>query len=80
MPNQVIDEGSVVLLNTTGQAGTVTEFLTAETIQVLLRSGELWHGPVSAVRLPQSPEELSAAPIEFEKPAPKRTKRKSCSD
>ncbi len=70
-----MNEGDVVILNNTGQAGTLTEFLTSETVQVILRSLEIWHGPVSSCRLPQSREELDAAPLEVERPVHKRRKK-----
>lgn len=68
-------EGDVVLLLSSGQAGTITS-LTNESASVLLRNGYLWHGPVSQLRFPQSQEDLDAAPIDVEIHEPKRQRKK----
>lgn len=68
-------EGVVVIVSDTGQAGTVL-WTSADRVSVLLRNGEVWYGPVSMVREPQSPEDLSAAPIDVPRPEPKRKRNK----
>ncbi len=69
-----MNEGDVVIC-ATGQAGTCTQ-ITGDSIEILLRSGELWHGPKSQCRLPQSEADLAAAPVDVERPEPKRKRSK----
>lgn len=66
-------EGDLTIVDT-GQAGTVVQ-VSGTTIQVLLRSGEIWAGEVSRCREPQSPEDLAVAPIEVPRLEPKRKRR-----
>lgn len=70
----MVEEGSVVLLCSTGQAGTIIS-VSNENAFVLLRNGDIWVGPTNQLRLPQSTEELEFAPIDVERPAPKRKKK-----
>lgn len=69
-------EGLVVLVAPSGQAGTVVS-VNGESIWVLLRNGELWVGPSSMIREPQSDEDLAAAPVEVSRPEPKRKRRRN---
>lgn len=62
--NNEIKEGDVVIVGT-GQAGTLIN--TGSQFAVLLRNGDLWYGHPGLVRIPQSQEDLDAAPIEFDR-------------
>jgi hypothetical protein len=62
-----------VVICTTGQAGTVI-WATATDLGIRLRNGDLWAGPSSQCRYPQSREELDAAPKNVDT-KPRRTKR-----
>lgn len=67
-------EGDIVLLNTSGQAGTLSAYLTPDFVAVILRCGDLWYGNPASLRIPQSAEELAAAPITVEKIVPRQKK------
>ena len=69
--------GDVVIINTTGQAGTVSEILAPDMLQVILRNGEVYHGAPTSVRIPQSQEDLDAAPIDVDRLVPKKPKKAS---
>lgn len=62
--------GDVVIVST-GQAGTII-LNSADQFQVLLRNGEIWTGPSAQCRLPQDEADLAAAPIDVERPRPKK--------
>lgn len=65
----------LVVICGSGQAGTLTH-INGDAVEVLLRSGEIWTGPSSQVREPQSAEDLAAAPVTVERPEPKRKKER----
>lgn len=72
-------EGTVVITTDSGQAGTVI-LVYGDSAQVLLANGEIWQGQVRMLRLPQSREELDAAPLNVERVVPKPRKLKSRRD
>lgn len=61
----VIGEGTVVIVSS-GQAGTVV-YCDQHNITVLLRNLCLWQGKRSQVYVPQSQEEVDAAPLEVDR-------------
>lgn len=60
-----IEEGTVVIV-ATGQAGTVIQ-CDQQNVTVLLSNQCLWQGKRSQVYIPQSKEELDAAPVEIDR-------------
>lgn len=66
-----VNEGAVVIVADTGQAGCVW-WSTSETASVRLLNGDIWTGAVNLLRLPQSPEELAVAPIDVPRHESKR--------
>jgi hypothetical protein len=60
-----IKEGDVVIVST-GQAGTYC-CGGKEQVCVLLTNGCLWYGKYHEMRLPQSAEDLAAAPLDFDR-------------
>jgi len=62
--NNEISEGSVVIVSS-GQAGTVIQ--ASGDFWVLLTNGDIWVGSPSRVYLPQSREELDAAPLNYDR-------------
>lgn len=62
------------LICSTGQAGTVI-WVAGDAVQLLLRNGEIWTGPVNQCRTPFDAADLEAAPVEVSRPDPKRKKR-----
>lgn len=69
-----VNEGMVVLIDT-GQAGCVW-WTTSEIASVRLLNGDIWTGAIKLLRLPQSPEELAAAPVDVARNEPKRKRNK----
>lgn len=72
-------EGTVVILMSTGQAGTVTH-VSGDSAAVLLRNLDIWSGPINQLRLPQSQEEMDMAPIDVERHEPKRKRKRETND
>jgi hypothetical protein len=60
-----MEEGSVVICGTS-QAGTVVMNAKGD-LMVLLTNGNIWFGPSSQCRLPQSREDLDACPLEVDR-------------
>jgi hypothetical protein len=61
-----INEGDVVIVSPSGQAGTFIGG-SKEQSSVLLRNGDLWHGRAAEMRHPQGQEDLDATPIDVDK-------------
>ena len=55
-------EGDVVILVSTGQAGTIF-YLDAKSAWVLLTCGNIWIGSKREIRIPQDQSDLDACPI-----------------
>lgn len=53
--------GNMVIVNTTGQCGTVW-YITDKEVAVLLANRDIWYGDHWDVRLPSSDQELKACP------------------
>lgn len=69
-----MNPGIIVIVDT-GQVGTVV-WTTNDSIEVLLRNGDIWTGNVKLCRLPQGQEELDLAPIDVERQETKRSMKK----
>lgn len=61
----LVEEGTVVVVGT-GQVGTVVH-CDQQNVTVLLANLCLWYGKRSQVYIPQTTEELAAAPVEVDR-------------
>jgi hypothetical protein len=67
-------EGVIVIVCSTGQAGTVVQNNNNE-LWILLANGDICVCQANRVRLPQSQEDLDACPLDVERIEPKITPR-----
>lgn len=61
-----INEGAVVIVATTGQAGTFVG-QNSQHAGVLLANGDMWYGHAGEMREPQDQADLDAAPLEVDR-------------